>query len=313
MRILAVDDDPFVLELLGDALEISGFDKVVLRSNPEDAYGLLEAGEPFDCILLDIQMPGLDGIELCRRLRELEAHAETPVLMVTAMLDKQYINAAFAAGANDYITKPFDVMEVGLRVSRAIEIHQAEKMRALLEAEAYEAELDLHDQISLFEVSRLADKPTIVNYFRQIARSGAPHSCVAIGIRNLDAFQALGRAATEEVIRQFARTIEERMGDENYLCSYVAPGTCICLIQGRERSFDVLSRVVIEDALEYKTRGTAAASVRPEIAASRPVRGRVFGQFDPETAIETVIAELSEDAGVVTPPAAARPSRSSAA
>jgi CheY-like chemotaxis protein len=111
MQILAVDDDPFIRELIPKIAAKAGFDFVTTAACGEDALRLLrQSPDRFGCILLDIHLPGMDGIELCRHIRQLPAHQDTPVFMLTAMAEEHYLNRAFEAGASDYTTKPFDVI-----------------------------------------------------------------------------------------------------------------------------------------------------------------------------------------------------------
>lgn len=120
MKILAVDDDPVVLDLLRVILEQEGVAHVSFASSGLEAIGELErAIEPFDLLLLDIDMPGMDGVSLCREIRRLPGYAHTPVVMLTARSDCDAIESAFTAGANDYITKPFDVKGIGTKIKIA--------------------------------------------------------------------------------------------------------------------------------------------------------------------------------------------------
>jgi CheY-like chemotaxis protein len=98
MKILAVDDDPIILELLGQFVEIIGAHE--LTTAPSALHAIDMLGDPnlgpIDCFMLDIQMPSMDGIELAQHIRNSARHADTPILMLTAMSDKRYIDAAFA-------------------------------------------------------------------------------------------------------------------------------------------------------------------------------------------------------------------------
>ena len=112
MRILAVDDDPVYLMLLKHVLGAIGYDRLLCISKPHEALDLLrDPRQYFDCLLLDVEMPGMNGIELCRRVRMLPAYRETPILMITAMKTIQHVQSAFLAGANDYVHKPIN--EIG--------------------------------------------------------------------------------------------------------------------------------------------------------------------------------------------------------
>ena len=103
-RILVVDDEVGALTLIGIMLERGGFE--VLKA--QDAYAaldLLKADTP-DLIILDVMMPGMDGIELCRRLRAARATAKTPILILSARGDAEAIHQGMDAGADDYLLKP---------------------------------------------------------------------------------------------------------------------------------------------------------------------------------------------------------------
>jgi DNA-binding response OmpR family regulator len=110
-RILVVDDDPRLLHIVQMYLGIEGYE-VRTASNGEE--GLREIGElrP-DLIILDIMMPGMDGLEACRRIRSDPETAEIPVLMFSALSGDDDVERARIAGANHLITKPFNLVGLG--------------------------------------------------------------------------------------------------------------------------------------------------------------------------------------------------------
>ena len=113
MKILAVDDDSIILGLLTEVLERAEYGEVQTCTSAERALEVIaETKVPFDCFLLDIQMGGMDGIGLCARIRDMPKYARTPILMLTAMSEKSYIDRAFAAGATDYLSKPADANDI---------------------------------------------------------------------------------------------------------------------------------------------------------------------------------------------------------
>lgn len=103
-KILVVDDDELVLSAIQELLTPMGF-SVATRSNGPAA---LEAAarERFDLVILDVIMPEMDGFEVCRRVREIESYAETPILMLTAMSGEVDRQKGLDAGANLYLPKP---------------------------------------------------------------------------------------------------------------------------------------------------------------------------------------------------------------
>ena len=117
-KILVVDDEWELRNLLTEFLTGEGYD-VIQASNGEEALELAEKEEP-QVILLDIKMPGIDGIEVCRRLKEEDQTRFIPVIMVTALEDRDV--DAFVEGADDFVTKPFSLMEFSFRVRSMLRI-----------------------------------------------------------------------------------------------------------------------------------------------------------------------------------------------
>jgi two-component system, OmpR family, response regulator MprA len=113
MKILVVDDERAVRDSLRRALELEGYD-VELAGDGEEALERLSAnGEP-DAVILDVLMPGIDGLEVCRRIRREGNHV--PVLMLTARTEVENRVAGLDAGADDYVTKPFALEELLARM-----------------------------------------------------------------------------------------------------------------------------------------------------------------------------------------------------
>ena len=117
-KILVVDDEWELRNLLTEFLTGEGYD-VIQASNGEEAFELAEKEEP-QVILLDIEMPGIDGIEVCRRLKEEDKTRFIPVIMVTALEDRDV--DAFVEGADDFVTIPFSLMEFSFRVRSMLRI-----------------------------------------------------------------------------------------------------------------------------------------------------------------------------------------------
>ena len=112
--ILVVDDTAANIGFLLDTLSKAGY-RVRVAADGESALEQLQYSPP-DLILLDVMMPGIDGFETCRRLRQLPKLEKIPVIFMTALSDAQDKVRAFAAGADDYVTKPFQYEEVLARV-----------------------------------------------------------------------------------------------------------------------------------------------------------------------------------------------------
>ena len=117
-RILVVDDEMRNRKLLRDLLETNGY-SVVEAEDGIDALNKASSG-PCDVILLDVMMPRMDGLEACRKLKANPETAHIPVLMVTALDERERRHQGIDAGANDYLAKPIDRRDVLLRVRNAV-------------------------------------------------------------------------------------------------------------------------------------------------------------------------------------------------
>jgi DNA-binding response OmpR family regulator len=114
-RVLVVDDDLTVRDVVRRYLERAGH-QVALADNGEDALAWIARHEP-DLVVLDLMLPGIDGLEVCRRLR---ATSTVPVVMLTALGEEENRIAGLQLGADDYVTKPFSPRELALRVSSVL-------------------------------------------------------------------------------------------------------------------------------------------------------------------------------------------------
>ena len=114
-RILVVDDEPRYIRAMQANLEARGYE-VLAAQNGQTAIELARRQQP-DLILLDIRMPGLDGHEVCRRIREFSS---VPVIMLTALSDEVNKVKGLDTGADDYVTKPFSIVELLARVRAAL-------------------------------------------------------------------------------------------------------------------------------------------------------------------------------------------------
>ncbi len=136
--ILIVDDNPTNLNILIDYLNEAGF-KILIAESGERALYQTAHVQP-DLILLDVMMPGLDGFETCRRLKDNETTRDIPVIFITALSETEDKIKGFKAGGVDYITKPFQQEEVLARVTthitnrnlrKVLEAHNAELQETL--------------------------------------------------------------------------------------------------------------------------------------------------------------------------------------
>ena len=126
-RILVVEDDPEMLAYLKSAL--GGEFETLTAPDGETAFRLAEESQP-DLVLSDVIMPVMNGYDLCRRLKSTLATSHIPVILLTAMDDREHIILGLESGADDYVVKPFDPQVLSARISNLL--HERERLRSLL-------------------------------------------------------------------------------------------------------------------------------------------------------------------------------------
>jgi len=138
MHVLIVDDNPQNLKILGNVLKENTDYRLAFALNGEEALEYISKSVP-DMILLDVMMPGLDGFQVCEKIKEIEETKDIPVIFITAKSEPEDIVKGFNAGGVDYVTKPFNEAELLVRINTHMELKRSrdmleEKNRELLEA-----------------------------------------------------------------------------------------------------------------------------------------------------------------------------------
>ncbi len=246
MKILAVDDDPIILELLSHFVEVAGCHQLVTATSGRHALDLVYANEgaAFDCFLFDIQMPEMDGIELTQKIRGMKQFKDTPVLMLTAMSEKRYIDAAFSSGATDYVTKPFEITELTARLQliddlittrriKTDKIFAAQSPIAPYASSDSRSAIQLHDPISIYDVDNLVEYPAMENYIRQLARGSLFGSATfAFAVRKIEEHHAaMSSAEFSFLISDVAEVISDSLASHQFLMSYAGSGIFICVTE----------------------------------------------------------------------------------
>lgn len=244
MKILAVDDDPLILEVLQEFIwSIGSYDLTVAESG-KAALALINGAGPgaFDCFMLDIQMPKMDGIKLTMHIRKISGYADTPIVMLTAMSQKKYVDKAFAAGATDYATKPFEVTELRARLGMAEALANARSSNphrnsAVDGASSMPAgelvKRPLHEPLFINDVDNVIKCTAMENYVSQLSRSALLGSTVfAFTIRRIEAYyNALSTYDFHGMIEDAAEVISDRLAGQQNLITYAGNGTFICIVE----------------------------------------------------------------------------------
>lgn len=234
MYILAVDDDPIILELLAAMLEGEDGLDLLMAESAHEALALLDRPDTpaIDCFLLDIQMPVMDGIDLCAELRRRPAHRTTPIVMLTAMTEKRYVDAAFVAGATDYVTKPFNIADLKRRL-RTAAIRNIELTRLAEGAAQPMRSGELLDPVPIYDVDNVIDYFAFENYARTLPKRALFGSfAVGFTIRRAADFHAnCDQMTFESLICDVAEAISDSLRDQTFVMSYAGNGSFICVIE----------------------------------------------------------------------------------
>jgi phosphoserine phosphatase RsbU/P len=158
MRALIADDDRIATEILSTALKRMNIE-VAVANDGGTAWELLTAGGGPSLAIIDWMMPTIDGLELCRRIRQTAAHAHMYVILLTGRDDRKDVVAGLDAGADDYIVKPFDPDELRARVQVGIRVLTLQERLADRVAELQDA---------LTRVKRLQGLLPICSYCKRI-------------------------------------------------------------------------------------------------------------------------------------------------
>jgi len=235
--ILIVDDHEDNVELLKARLEAWGY-HTDTASNGNDALAKVEASPP-ELILLDVMMPGIDGIEVARRIKNNDALPFIPIIMQTALDTTENKVEGLEAGADDYITKPIDFAELKARMTSMLRIKRLQeelkdREKDLLEANERLRYMSQTDALTGIDNRRHLEE-RLAEMFEHSKRLSEPFSCVMC---DLDRFKSVndtyGHAAGDAILKQFsqilmdaAREIDRvgRYGGEEFML--LLPGTVL--------------------------------------------------------------------------------------
>ncbi|MBU1004178.1 MAG: PleD family two-component system response regulator [Proteobacteria bacterium] len=197
-RILIVDDSSFNIIILGEAL--SGEFEVSVATNGEDALATAMGPNQPDLVLLDIIMPGIDGHEVCRRLKSDASTASIPVIFITSMSEVEDETRGLELGAVDYITKPFSIPIVKARVRSHVELKRQRDI--------------LRDLSTLDGLTGIPNRRRFDEFFNlEWLRGRRSQTQISMVMADIDHFKAYndnyGHAEGDECLRKVARAMKD--------------------------------------------------------------------------------------------------------
>jgi len=232
-KILVVEDDPDVAEMLNAYFRVQGYEVYTVNWG-EDGVRAGQSIVP-DIIILDIRLPDIDGFEVATRLRSDRRTQEIPIIFLTEKRERIDRLKGFEAGADDYITKPFDIQELRLRVRNSLK-------RA--------------SQGSLTNpVSGIPEGPLVDEKLSDVIHKSG-WSLVHISILNLDSFRdSYGFVASDDVMRAISmmiqNTIKEAGGKDAFLGHIGPTDFLVVLIPNELPEFDKRIHSRLEQSLDY--------------------------------------------------------------
>lgn len=240
MRILAVDDDPVILELLRNALTKHDTYELTCCDSAEDAEDLLaRTKQPFECFLLDIHLPGVTGIEFCSNLRQTDVYRTVPIIMITASRESDLMGQAFYAGATDFLPKPLDGVELGARINSASMLNESRRREReaqnTLAALSRQSRLDFEDAVRL-DAEGVLDVMGLENALLRL-----PAGCYGMNLFSVDilglrgVFRTVDGPAFRQHLEAVAEATTDALGKANWMLAYAGNGRFVGLTLERLR------------------------------------------------------------------------------
>ncbi|HKK86825.1 MAG TPA: response regulator [Roseovarius sp.] len=295
MRILAIDDERLFCDLLKTRLADLGFtDFETAHSGAEALDRVAKEDHPFDCFLVDIRMVPMDGIEVVRKLRAIPHHQATPIIMISALTDKASVDSAFIAGANDFITKPLDSVELKLRLEMAKSI-LAERAQArllhdrLLKQEATRfGSSGFDSEVFLDDVESAIRMVSMENFLLKEGNMRLRHSC-AIGFHIPMAesyYRMLDPAYYADLLSDLALAISKALSGTPHMLVCPGKGDIVALLLNQTHTDQTrLEQTLDAELAKLRTRYDAIGMTLPSLRIGEPVRARFIPLQCPTTLI----------------------------
>jgi len=296
MRLLAVDDDPVIHDLLADGLAPVPGLELTCTLSARGALEMLDAGTPVDAFLLDIMMPEMDGITLCALLRDRPEHRATPILMLTSAAARRNMPSAFAAGATDFLAKPIDATELAARLNMAMMLHDSlsEARRAREQLKRFLSELGEEARPGPAVIPEFAPGcrllPPLALENRLLHLRNGAYTLTIITFR-IPGFSRVWETTTASGFRTAIETTAEAIFDvlpeTGTTLSYIGHGAFIGVVEGPNRLVPQLlaARIGVSIALRTEVFGGLDLPT-PSVQVAAPTTRRVWTAPDAVYAVQ---------------------------
>jgi CheY-like chemotaxis protein len=261
MRILIVDDDSTFRDLLEMSLEENGFNDLVQASSADVVLEFLDNEDPyFDCFVLDIEMPGTDGIKLCSEIRSRPAFRLAPIIMLTSSDSKRAMWQAFNAGATDFLHKPLNSLELAARIKTASLLveslrRETAPVLSVYENPDFDGELNgFHPgtRITFSKIRPMRDYFELENTFLRMDEALYAFSLFTVELKG---FKALADNADHHealhLVHMAASTIPRVLMSQRLLFSYIGYGKFTCALMARTPVVAQLLQARLREQLEF--------------------------------------------------------------
>ncbi len=217
MKILIAEDDPVSRRILEAKLVKWGYE-VIATSNGDEAWRVLQADDAPNLAILDWMMPGLDGVEICRKVRKDDREPYTYIILLTSLHREEDLVTGMEAGADDYITKPFKASELRVRLRAGRRIIE-------LQNELIEAREALREQATHDPLTGLWNREEILRILKQeLSRAERENGHVSIIMADLDHFKnvndSYGHMAGDAVLRLTTKRMTALLRSYDYIGRY---------------------------------------------------------------------------------------------
>jgi diguanylate cyclase (GGDEF)-like protein len=280
VKILVADDEAVSRRLLESSLSRWGFEVIAVSDGTQASRILLAPNAP-NLALLDWMMPGLDGLQLCQKIRTSKPEPYTYIFLLTGKCEQEDVIRGLEAGADDYITKPFDPSELKVRLRTG-------KRILFLQEQLIGAREALRHQATHDELTKILNRSAIFEILSQeLGRTQRESGSLGVVLADLDHFKAVndtyGHAAGDEVLRMTSQVMREstrrydsvgRYGGEEFLI----------VLPGCDASNAVSHAERLKSAVSQISLDVGSGTIRPTVSMGVAVADK----FHPSTAIDLV-------------------------